>query len=135
MNILLATQEVRTQAVDILRDAQERIRDIKNWTIGKPAVDSDGFLVVTYSPKACKWCATGTMVLTVYKKSPTLEAESLAYKTINDIAAQSFPDSSYRGTIVWINDYIGHDAVIAIFDKAIANLTQQHNHDTLPKSP
>lgn len=91
--------------VSKLRDAYELIKDKSRWTKGHSAVDENGDL--TLVKQAVRWCAVGA--LSYYEAG--VEDNVL----IDVLAAKMF----HLRDIIQVNDELGHEAVMQVFEKAI----------------
>ena len=98
---------------EVLQKARDLIADESRWTHGYYAKDESGHDVEPNEPSACRWCALGA----VYHVLDLSEQETLsdpeAVRALDDAAG-------YYGSTVDVNDYEGHDAVLALYDRAIA---------------
>ena len=95
----------------VLRNAQERIRDPKNWIKGCLARDKCGDPVYPDSRYAVQFCARGALQ---YENS---EADDL----LNQAAVKMGYASIYVGgnALVHLNNTSDHSTVMAMFDRAI----------------
>jgi hypothetical protein len=95
---------------EVLQKARDLIADESRWTHGYYARDEQGFDVEPNEPSATCWCALGA----VYHVLDTTEDEALdgpaAIKAL-------YLDERVP---VEINDVDGHEAVLALYDRAIA---------------
>jgi hypothetical protein len=77
-----------------------------------------GNLYGTGDHTPARWCASGA--LAKFDVSPD-EAVQL-----NQLARSLFPDSVRAtgtvGSLVWVNDELGHEAVMQVFEKALVEL-------------
>ncbi len=133
---------------DIIQRARDLIADPERWCQRFTATGNDENAVtvarmfdvpVAYlgqshadptSPFAAKWCAYGALRkaarvddahrLVAHKSGGPF---ALACDIIRDAAERLHPDSSTAqlGPIAWVNDHLGHDAVLAMFDKVLAD--------------
>jgi hypothetical protein len=102
----MAVSEKRS-TVEILRAARERIGDPEQWTRGEYARDAKGHTVRPQYPTACSWCAVGSIC-----------AELGLDPIIGD--NPGIPEVKALGLNVrLVNDYQGHAATLALFDRAI----------------
>ena len=53
---------MKDSTTKILEKARSIIEDKKNWTKGAMALDAAGRDVLSSSPQACRWCASGAIV-------------------------------------------------------------------------
>src|SRR5262245_41227824 len=87
---------------EILREAQERIRDPKNWTTGTFARNSNGSpLLASQLHRGMSWCALGSLRLTCERFSKT------EYILASTFLGNGVPD---------INDRDGHQAIMKLYD-------------------
>lgn len=99
-------------ALRTLERAKERIADPENWAQRFFALSPDGLgghhSCYERNPKACKWCAVGSV-----------RAESgsngTAERFLYDAAVDLYDRSPYL-----VNDKLGHEAVMKMYDRAIA---------------
>lgn len=98
---------------EVLQKARDLIADESRWTHGYYAKDAQGYDVEPNEPSACCWCALGA-VLHVEDLHSEEEAGSDAASALERTALAS------GVAVPYINDIRGHDAVLALFDEAIA---------------
>lgn len=99
--------------VEALRIAKTRIADPDHWCQRSFARDASGEDVGWYSQYAVKWCAEGALRATVgdaHEVSDllTAAAREVLGKAVSDIAP-----------VPTVNDQLGHDAVMEMYDRAI----------------
>ena len=101
-------------SADILRAARARIADPKNWTQNTFAKDADGVELTSYDLSgdeysAVCWCAYGA----IYAESsePFSDAGHFLRRAAREL---------FNSTVIRVNDYFGHDAVMRLYDAAIA---------------
>lgn len=99
--------------LDVLKAARELIRDPARWCQDAFACDADGDAVHTLDPQAVRWCAVGAL----NKVAPSSEVSADAYGLL-EVAAGPICVSD-------INDAEGHEAVLAVYDEAIARLERE----------
>lgn len=97
-------------SADILRAARARIEDPKNWTQGDFAKLADGRGATSYDPDAVCWCAIGAVRAEAGLRDEVVE------RYLVDAAQNHFS----RRSPAMVNDCIGHDAVLQMYDAAIA---------------
>lgn len=97
------------KAEDALTEAYELIKDKDRWARCVDARDKDGYSVPYYSPKACKWCATGA-VLKVCDGPSQLSRLCIGY----------LDNASKSDSVIRTNDHSSHEVVLGVFRKAIA---------------
>lgn len=95
-------------SVEILKAARAKIADPRHWVQNISAVDADGLEVDASSKSACAWCAIGAL------ESEGCRLDEL--QLLGDIA-----DKHFGVMGAWtVNDSIGHEAVMRLYDLAIA---------------
>lgn len=120
-------------AAQILKEAKAIIADPSRWTKGAFARDKYGTKVYALAPAATCFCALGA----VYKAADAYGADEYhdlapklfgpdydcTYETPQEMqkALDALSDNTEDG-IVQVNDEDGHEAVLAVFDKAISSL-------------
>lgn len=92
-------------AYDILTEAQERIRDPQQWAQGHYAYTKTGRACDYAAKGAVCWCAMGTL----YKSRATKRVHT---------CIQEAADGMFSRAVIGINDILGHDAVMRMFDRA-----------------
>lgn len=95
-------------SADILRAARARIEDPKNWTTHTTARNDLGEPCNAMADEAVCWCGYGALV-----------AESRCincYQLLSKAASDLFNGASIGS----VNDKRGHEAMLAVFDAAIA---------------
>lgn len=99
--------------VEILRAARELISDPARWTKGACARDRKGEpLYAGYDPQAVRWCAFGA----VEKIGRTNRERFAAVDVLNKASYSWLPA---------VNDNEGREAVISVYDRAIALAEQE----------
>lgn len=103
--------------LEVLRKARELISDPARWTQGEIARDTDGVTVHADHRLAVCWCAIGAV-----KHAAQHMGVHDVYKVF-DALDQTAPG----GLVVQFNDdpATTHDDVLAMFDRAIAALSDQ----------
>lgn len=103
----------------IVTRALALISDEANWTRGALARDRSGLVCSWDSSEAYRYCANGALARAVADLfGPSCEAGSMALRaasyvlTANDRVGACLPS---------INDVEGHAAVVAMFERALAN--------------
>lgn len=94
---------------EVLQKARDLIADESRWTHGYFARDEQGYDVEPNEPSACKWCALGA----VYHVLGSSEEEAWEAPAIKALHASNRIPAE-------VNDLEGHDAVLDMFDAAIA---------------
>lgn len=99
--------------VDVLRAARERISDPERWATGYFAFDAAGTPVEANAPAACRWCAVGAVL------AETNQPYGYGgYQPPVAVSARRFLDQA--GPVLSVNDEAGHQAVLELYDRAIA---------------
>lgn len=98
---------------ETLTAARDLISDPKNWTQKDAARTSNGMFCSADNPKATCWCAWGA-----------LDHVSDYNSIINEKAAQALRNAAYKlfstyNVAVDVNDRLGHEAVIKVYNQAI----------------
>lgn len=95
-------------SVELLKAARAKIADPANWTTEVLAKDTKGEQVDFSHPSACQWCGLGAL----------FAVDGLYTGSAADLyhAAQVL----YKKSPASVNDQLGHSAVLAIYDYAIA---------------
>lgn len=120
----------RQLVVDILMDARDRIFSPNHWTKFTRARTHDGQRVEAFSPRADRWCAVGTLarstILTQFAmKNRVYEwawhyMGQAAFQVYESVKGRPFPgDKDFALAPSYINDYLGHDSTLEMFDIAI----------------
>ena len=101
----------------IIQRAREIISDEQRWCLGSFARGKAGASVSIHDSGARRYCAMGALMLGASELcSNEAEAGNLAYAVGKII--------SPTGSLVFVNDYQGHAAVLALFDAAIASYAE-----------
>jgi hypothetical protein len=101
----------------IIQRAREIIGDQERWCRGSLARGKAGASVSIHDSGARRYCAMGALMLAASELCPDdAEAGSLAYAVGKII--------SPTGSLVFVNDYQGRAAVLALFDAAIASYAE-----------
>lgn len=103
--------------LEALRAARNLIADQSKWTTGQSARNASGQPVIANDPGAVCWCSIGALSHVVVHNSQLFH---LATDELERVAH----DISGGYSIVHVNDYLGHDAALNMFDRAIAQLDQ-----------
>lgn len=101
-----------------LRQARDLIADEQRWCRFAMGVDADGVPQVGSLRTASAWCASGALLL--------MDVSYEDSKLLNRCVRELFPASKIAagsiGSLVWVNDNLGHEAVMQAFDKAIVEV-------------
>jgi len=120
--------------VELLKAARELIADPAHWVTGYLAVDEYGNPVTTSSQEACKFCAMGAVYHTEFWAYSTLRHSAL--ERLDEISSEmlstkagdadiDLADMDEMRAVALVNDYLGHTAVLEVFDQAIAQAEQE----------
>lgn len=94
--------------VDILKRARALIEEPEHWCQGSTALDFELHPVLPTGPTACRWCLYGALCNVGGGTYPNAVADLLTRTTRTKYWATQF------------NDKVGHLAVLAALDRAIA---------------
>ena len=113
-------------AIEILIESRDRIKDTENWCQRYMACDSEGRAVAPYSSDAVRWCAYGSMSATWCSMSEEDREETDEYDTaMKEIKQQSKRVSGFAEyDIVFVIDCLGHAVVMSIYDESIQSLEE-----------
>lgn len=100
--------------LELLQRARARIADVSHWTQFRFAESWDGEPTDPCSPESDKWCAWGALL-----KEDESESNSLSSHAAK-VLARNCPPSCPQ--TIWVNDRLGHEAVLKVYDRAIAEL-------------
>lgn len=104
--------------VAILREARDLISDPARWTRHELARDKDGNAVHPTSEEATCWCAQGALAK-VHGRENYLSSRSYAL-----LSSHASPQWRFRAEPSYVNDCNGHQATLAMYDRAIAAAEQ-----------
>jgi hypothetical protein len=99
---------------EILRQARARIADPSKWCQGDYAVDANGEGTFYEGHTACRWCAKGSLYLEMCKLD--LMGKQRSPCSLLEAVSQHL----YGKYVTTINDDIGHETVMQLYDAAIA---------------
>jgi hypothetical protein len=100
-------------SVTIIQRGREIISAPENWCRGSFARGRGGVSVSVRDHSARRFCAMGALILAATEiTGDNTKANELAYAIAKTI--------SKTGSLVFINDRHGHEAVLALFDEALA---------------
>lgn len=109
---------------EILVAARELIGDPERWTRGQyaRAGHKDMFGVSPWSESASCWCARGAMRRVSDPVQP--QPMNVAHATLSDVARGRYPGRIPQNNdpVSFVNDEMGHAAVLEILDAAISVL-------------
>jgi hypothetical protein len=101
----------------IMQRAREIISDDQRWCRGSYARGKAGASISVHHPEARRFCAMGALLLAASELcSDDADAGNLAHEVANLL--------SPTGSLVFINDYSGHAAVLSLFDTAILSYAE-----------
>ena len=109
----------------ILIAARALIADDSRWCTEHLAVDDHGFDTGPNSLTACRWDAIGALekIIRLHNMTSTASPILKAYGYLLD--ASRWYRNTEVGGVVAINDYCGHDAMVAMFDAAIREAEEE----------
>jgi hypothetical protein len=99
--------------IQIVEKARALIADEQNWCPRHLAEDVNGVSVSPTSVSAVKRCGLGAVIAAAYQLTHDFDAaDQLGHETLRPRYGAS--------TVIYVNDTIGHAAVLALFDEVIA---------------
>ena len=103
----------RPLKIQIVEKARSLIADEQNWCRRHLAEDVNGVSVSPTSASAVKRCGLGAVIAAAYHLTHDFDAaDLLGYEALRPRYGAT--------TIIYVNDTIGHAAVLALFDEVIA---------------
>jgi hypothetical protein len=106
----------KTLQKQVLINARALITDRRHWTRGVLARTANDCNVEWHDKSATKWCAMGA----IYRAAYDLVGDPLQATRIgNEVAKSISPPRWFRASLPAMNDWRGHAAVLAVFDKAL----------------
>ncbi len=107
--------------LETLVRARALIADVANWTRGALGRDNNGEAVEGDDSAAVCFCAFGAIDAVCL----TQEESERAGLALEKAAVDLYPEASReltgdRSPVVYVNDGLGHDAALAVYDHAIA---------------
>ena len=106
----------------LLENARNRIAKRENWTRGYMARTEFGQLVDPIDPKACQWCMMGALGAEAGYNMNESYGDKLDTHPHYREAVSALKEASPTGGTWSFNDMSSHEQVLAVFDKAIANM-------------
>lgn len=100
--------------LEILIEARALIADKSHWTHEVFANTSNGIPVLPNSHRATKWCAIGALRKIVGDDSNSLHGIDSPIRQLNLVALDL-----YQMNIANVNDRLGHQSVLKVYDLAI----------------
>lgn len=107
------------EVVKLLSEAQELIRDPKNWCQGPFALDAEGVSVSPGSSSACCFCADGAM-----ERVLSDQLDFSTYNKARRVLTDAAFDMGVLG-VVFLNETTDHPTVMKMFDLAIELAAQE----------
>jgi hypothetical protein len=99
--------------IQIVEKARAIIADEQNWCPRHLAEDVNGVSVSPTSAGAVKRCGLGAVIAAAYQLTHDFDvADQLGHEALRPRYGAS--------TVIYVNDTIGHAAVLALFDEVIA---------------
>ena len=98
---------------ELLIAARARITDPATWTRKTLARDATGYPCRAHSDEAVAWCALGSLHI----PDTDVKDQMNAYDRLKIVA------DGMGGGVVYVNDVLGHDTVLQMFDLAIEKAT------------
>lgn len=112
---MAATETKQPPVVRLLKAARRLIGNKKRWTKGKSAADKKNYCVAPTSRKAVRWCAYGALL----KQKAALRLRENVLERADSILDAASQDLTERSNYVDVNDKLGRDRVLEVFDEAI----------------
>jgi hypothetical protein len=98
----------------VLINARALIADPTHWTKSALARTADDYVVEFYDRSATKWCAQGA----IYRAAYDLVGDQKEAKRNGGVVLKTVHSSRWY-SLPSLNDWRGHTAVLAVFDKAL----------------
>lgn len=108
-------------AVEVLKAAKELIADPARWCQESYAMDDTGVAEVS-DGAACRFCAVGARLRILASEDNTTQTW-----TATGVFLESSAHQKYGSGITYVNDHVGHEAVMKCYDRAI-ELAQEAEH-------
>lgn len=103
----------RALRVQIIERARALIADGEHWCRRNLANDVNGVPIYPTSDRAVKWCGLGAVIAAAYQLAHDLDAA-------HQLGHEALRPRHGAATLIYVNDTIGHAAVLALFDEVIA---------------
>ena len=112
----------------ILRSARNTIADKAHWCQGNYALNHNGEIGLAESGTACSFCAVGALQHACKGRRGTLKTLIRILGTcardqylVNQSSTKPIPheNASLEAYIIYVNDEMGHDATLALYDMAL----------------
>jgi hypothetical protein len=115
---LRLTAPDRPDAAELLRAARALIQDPAHFTQRTLARDAAGRSALPWEDEAVAFAVYGALVRSAYDLLPGEAVYSVAFQTAAHFVRSAAVE---RGRMHWVavNDQLGHEAVLAIVDRAI----------------
>jgi hypothetical protein len=108
-------------AVEVLKAARDRITEPEHWTVGYNATNKYGQSVGYNSPEAVSFCALGAILREL--DYVEIDVTDTVLESLEDIAHKWFSLPSIQR----VNDLLGHEAILRVYDEAIKRLEPAEN--------
>jgi hypothetical protein len=103
----------RALRVQIVERARALIADGEHWCRRNLANDVNGVPIYPTSDRAVKWCGLRAVIAAAYQLAHDLDAA-------HQLGHEALRPRHGAATLIYVNDTIGHAAVLALFDEVIA---------------
>ncbi len=114
------------EAIEVIRQAKNLLE--KGWTKDKFACDNRGKEVSLLHEKACKFCAIGAVNRAMHWSDPNFKLDTklhaFVFKHLANNVNICYPNIA---SLPELNDKLGKNAVIWVFDTTIKNLKNASN--------
>ena len=110
-----------SEILDILIAARSRIADEAHWCQGHAAEAEDGLVVWPHDARAVRWCASGAVEV----EDQCGIFSSVLVRLVPYARAIVGEVTAFGDRVLYINDTLGHAAVLELFDTAIRGIKQQ----------
>ena len=99
--------------LQIVEKARALIENERHWCRGELARDASGVSVAPIDSTALRRCGLGALITAAYQITND-------YSRAHDLAIRAVHPLHGSATLVNVNDWRGHAAVLALFDEVIA---------------
>ena len=96
--------------IQIVQGARALIADEQHWCRRNLANDVNGVPIYPTSERAVKWCGLGAVIAAAYQLTHDFD-------TANRLGHEALRPRYGAATVIYVNDTIGHAAVLALFDE------------------
>jgi len=112
----------------VLTDARAFIADEATWTKGAGARNAKGVPVSSWDDEAVCFCTIGAVARAAYQRGLSDEMHAMvrldeAARRVHDLPPGDRPMPEFLRPAAYVNDYLGREAALAMFDNALENLT------------